>query len=102
MSKAAIIGTYENICIYKLIGFETIEVKSASEAENAIKRLENQDTAIIFVAEEFIKELDLKYDNSKIFVISIPFSHTEKSFGMESVRKKVIAATGSDIIFGKD
>lgn len=101
MSQAALIGTYENICIYNLVGFKTIEVSTADEAEKAINNLKKEDTAVIFIEEDMLNDISSDY-TSAIPIIPIPFVKKENSNSLIKLKNQVLKATGSDMILGKD
>ncbi len=101
MAQAVLVGTYENICIYRLAGFKTVEVTSPEEAKKAVTGLANEDTAVIFIEEDMATDISDNY-KSIVPLIPIPFVKKEKSKALIKLREQMSKATGSDMIFGKD
>ena len=86
MSSAALVGSYENICVYKLAGFRTIEVSTADEAQKAVDNLTKEDTAVIFVEEDMMANIQNTYKND-IPIIPIPFAKKENSNSLNKLKK---------------
>ncbi len=101
MPRAALIGSYENICIYKLAGFNTIEVSTAEEAQKAVDNLTKENTAVIFVEEDMMNNMQSTY-KSDIPLIPIPFAKKENSTSLAKLNAQMLKVTGSDMISGKD
>jgi len=109
--KVAIVGTKMVTAGFAAMGCEVKNVSSASDAKEVLfqlkaeKQTENKDLekyAIIFVLEEFIKELSSADYNKLSFgtlpaIISIPSSLGSTGFGATKIKRIVEKAVGADI-----
>jgi V/A-type H+-transporting ATPase subunit F len=115
--KIAIIGNKEMISGFSLLGVEIFPVESKTEAKDLLFNLKNQKQdennenspkkyAIIFVIEEFIKDLSIE-DYQKLqsgalpAIIPLPSYQGSTGFGETKIRRIVEKAVGSDI-FGNN
>ncbi|MBR6408069.1 MAG: V-type ATP synthase subunit F [Clostridia bacterium] len=104
MYRIGVIGDSDSICGYAALGLDIFPVSDTSEASQTLKKLCAGDFAIIYITEQMVKgiesEID-RYSSQRIpAIIPIPGAGGSLGIGMDSVRKSVEKAVGSDILFG--
>lgn len=103
---AAVVGDRDSIYCYAALGLDVFPHDDAASAAKTIKRLAEQRYAVIFVTEQLASQLgDLaaSYSDDIIpAIIPIPGITGNTGCGLDSVKKSVERAVGSDIIFGSD
>lgn len=104
MYKAAVMGDKDSIYGFKALGIQTFPTKDPSEAIKIFKSITNGEYAVIYMTEALYEilyeEVDKISENPLPAVILIPGVSGNTGKGIESVRKSVLKAVGSDIIFG--
>ena len=104
MYKVAVLGEYESIFGFAALGLDTYPVTLPEEASRILNRLCENGYGIIYITEvlaEGIKDEIEKYKNETIpAIIPIPGTYGNTGIGVESVKKTVEQAVGSDILFG--
>ena len=106
MYKIAALGDRESVLAYKAFGIQTYPVMDSAEAAAMIKKLAEEEYAIIFLTEQIaveIPELISKY-SSRVApaIIMIPGSKGSLGIGMNEISTVVEKAVGADILAGKD
>jgi V/A-type H+/Na+-transporting ATPase subunit F len=111
--KIAIVGTKEITAGFAAVGFDAINITEDQEIKTVLFELKKETLkndkgetynkyAIIFIIEEFLKEVS-KEDYEKLSVgalpaiIPIPSHKGATGFGEEKIKKIVEKAVGSDI-----
>ena len=102
MYKMAAIGDRASVYGFAALGLDTYFAKTADEAKKLIRRLENENYAVIYITEqlaELIKdELERISEAPLPAVIPIPGVYGNTGMGMRAVNESVIKAVGSDIV----
>ena len=104
MYKIAVLGAYDSIYGFAALGLDTFPVSNAQDGERVLKMLGGGEYAVIYITEALAAELAheiSKYREQVLpAVIQIPGVSGNTGAGVESVKKSVEQAVGSDIIFG--
>lgn len=102
MSKIAVMGNRTSVYGFAALGLDTYFVDNADEAVHLIRRLENEEYAVIYITEataELIPaELERIARQPMPAVIPIPGVQGNNGMGMKAVRDNVIKAVGSEIV----
>ena len=105
MHRIAVVGEKDSVYGFATLGLEVFPVENASQAKTVVKRLVHENVAIIYLTESVISEI---YDEltaftaeSLVSIVPIPGVTSDAKLGMESLRKAVIKAVGTDILFSK-
>ncbi len=91
MFKAGVIGEYEKICAFSVLGFDTVIVQSETEAKEALIKMLEENYCIIYVSTDFFMEVK----SSKTVVLPIP--DNSSSLGTDRLDKFAEKAVGSKI-----
>lgn len=106
MYKAAVVGEYDSIYGFAAIGLETIPTSDPEEAEDIVKRLADNQYAIIYITESMAAKIEktiARYKETMLpAVILIPGVSGNTGAGIANVKKSVEQAVGSDILFGNE
>lgn len=106
MYKIGVLGDAQSVLGFKAIGLNTFSVDNEEQALNAFKDMTADRYGIIYVTESVYEMIENKIDAYQNLpypaIIPIPGVTANTGRGMESVRKSVIKAVGSDIIFGNE
>lgn len=106
MHKIAVIGDRDSIYGFAALGMEPFPIEDAQKAARKLHELAEDNYAVIYVTEALGAELEREIDNYRSrelpAIILIPGVRNNTGKGMMDVRKSVIKAVGSDIIFGED
>lgn len=104
MYKIGVIGDRESVLGFKAVGLEVFPCDSREEAKKALKKIEDEGFAIIYVTEQLYKDISgeiAEYADKRLpAIIPIPSKDGSLGIGMQSVRKSVERAVGADILFG--
>lgn len=95
MYKIAAVGDFEETAYFGIIGAETFFPKSQKDAKRIIKELTNENYAIIFVSDRYLREID----NTKAClpaIVSLPDKSGENA-GRAALGEYIKRAAGSDI-----
>ncbi len=100
MHRIAVVGEKDSIYGFAALG---LEVKDSKEARTVVKRLINEDLAVIYLTESIIAEI---YDElleltaeTQVSIIPIPGVSGEPKLGMKALKDSIIKAVGTDILF---
>ena len=103
MHRIAVVGEKDSIYGFAALGLEIFSVKNPLEAKTIIKRLISENVAIIYLTESIIAdiyhELTEITADSFVYIIPIPGVIGETKIGVENLKKAVIKAVGTDILF---
>lgn len=101
--KIAIIGSKTIIQSFKLFGIETLPINSMEEGKEAIKKISQENFAIVFVTEDWMERLDEDLTELKQktipAVIPLPTHLSKSDYGIRELKKTVERAVGSDVLF---
>ncbi|MDD6490183.1 MAG: V-type ATP synthase subunit F [Clostridia bacterium] len=103
MYKIAVMGDRDSIYGFAALGLDTYEVKQNSgEAAKILKRLAENDYAIIYMTEPLCSELETELDkyreNLTPAIIPVPAVKGNTGYGQAKVKSFVEKAVGADII----
>ena len=100
--KIAIIGSKNIIQSFQLFGIEIFPINSVEEGREAIKKISQENFAILFVTEDWMEKLDedlLELKQKTIpAVIPLPTHLSKSDYGLKELKKTVERAVGSDIL----
>ncbi len=106
MHKIAVMGDRDSIYGFAALGMEPVPVKETSEAVRKLREMVDGQYAVIYMTEELGSQIRNEIDRYREYelpaIILIPGTSGNTGLGMEQVRRSVIQAVGSDIIFGED
>ena len=106
MYKIAVMGDYDSIYGFAALGLKVCPVTDAAEGARLLKKLSEEETAVIYITEALASELKdviAEYDTALLpAVIPIPGAFGNSGIGMANVKRSVERAVGSDIIFKED
>lgn len=100
MYKIGVIGSYDHICGFLALGFDTESVESVDEAKNALKRMAREDYGVIFITEDFVSKMRedcARYDASLTPAV-IPIPAGKPGNSVKRLSAYVEQAVGSDIL----
>lgn len=105
MYKIAVIGPYDSIYGFAMLGLDIYPVSTPEEGKTQLKTLAGADYAVIYVTEGLAALLSQEIDKYKEqllpAIILIPGFSGNTGAGVANVKKSVEKAVGSDIIFGE-
>lgn len=102
MYKVAVLGDRDSVYGFRALGLDVFFADNEAQASAQIKKITEGDYAVIYVTEmiaEYIGEQIEKFSfESSPAIILIPGVKGNTGKGMDSVKKSVEKAVGSDII----
>lgn len=106
VNKIAVIGDKDSVLAFKSVGVEVFDATTAQEAQSLIKKLSQEQYAVLFLAENLAEQIPdvLAKAKTRPFPAIVPIPTSEKSsgFGMQGIKNDVEKAIGVDILFNKD
>jgi V/A-type H+/Na+-transporting ATPase subunit F len=106
MYKIAVLGDLDSIYGFAALGLDIFPVDEVTEAAKKLKRLAEGQYAVIYITEALQAKLEIEIDQYRISllpaIIPIPGVSGNTGKGMQSVKKSVEQAVGSDIIFNNN
>lgn len=103
MYRIAVVGDRDSIYGFATLGMEVFPVNENNEAKNIIKKLINENVAVIYltesIAHEIYEEISELISDNMVSVIPIPGLFGNTGIGMKNVKKSVEKAVGTDILF---
>ncbi|MBQ3823583.1 MAG: V-type ATP synthase subunit F [Clostridia bacterium] len=105
MYKIAAVGDSDSVMGFAALGLSVFECDDGEAAKTLVKRLAENGFAVIYITEylaSFIMPVIEQYaDSPTPAIILIPGVKGNTGEGIENVRRSVVKAVGSDIIFNK-
>ena len=102
MYKTAVLGDRASVLGFMSAGFTVAEADTPEAASTALRRLANEDHAVIFITEdaaEMIPDEIARYRSKPIpAVILIPGKGGSRGIGMSNIKSSVERAVGADIL----
>ncbi len=102
MYKIGVIGTKESVMCFMATGFEIFTAENTDAAKAGLKKFTENNCAIIFITEDFAKELSYetdKYKNKPIpAIITVPSAICKTGYGMQTLKAACERAVGMDIL----
>lgn len=106
MYKIAVVGDYDSIYGFATLGLDTFPVATPKEAGEKLNQLAGSGYGIIYITEvlaaEIRREIEKYQDQVMPAIILIPGVNGNTGDGVESVKKSVEKAVGSDILFSNN
>ena len=106
MYKIGVIGDPVSVLSFKAVGLDAYPCTDGAEARKLIRRLAENEYAILYVTEDLADEAAPeieKYNDTRLpAIILIPSKEGASGNGRMNVRKAVERAVGADILFGGD
>ncbi len=104
MYKIGVIGDRESVVGFRAVGLYVHTTDNPQTARKLIRKLAEEDYAIIYITEalaaENVKEIDRYKDSRLPAIIPIPNKEGPDGSGMRNVKEAVKRAVGADILFG--
>ena len=105
MYRIAVLGDYDSIYGFAALGLDTFPEEDPEEAAKKLHELAGGGYAVVYITEKLAAELSAVIEKyrERVFpaIILIPGVSDNTGRGVESVRKSVEQAVGSDILFSK-
>lgn len=106
MYKIAVMGDYDSIYGFATLGLDTFPVKDPEYGAAQLKRLAEDNYAVIYMTEalasDLAKEIERYREVMKPAIILIPGISGNTGAGIAGVKKSVEQAVGSDILFNEE
>lgn len=106
MYKIAVMGDYDSIYGFATLGLDTFPVDDPEYGVMLLKRLAEDNYAVIYMTEalasDLNKEIDRYREVMKPAIILIPGISGNTGAGIAGVKKSVEQAVGSDILFNEE
>lgn len=106
MYKIAVMGDRDSIYGFATLGLDIYPVTEPDEASKLLKKLADNQYAVIYITEALQAVLETQIDayrNARLpAIIPIPGVTGNTGMGIMNVKKSVEQAVGSDIIFNSD
>ncbi len=103
MYKIAVLGPYDSIYGFAVLGIDTFPVSDPKEGTEQLKKLASADYAVIYITEGLAasmqQEIEKYREQLLPSIILIPGISGNTGKGVENVKKCVEQAVGSDILF---
>ena len=104
MYKIGVIGDRDSVLGFMALGFSVHEAETVEEAAATLKKLaRDEDYAILFIVEDYAKELEEEMAKLKNLptpaVICIPGKNGSEGYGMANMKDAMQRAVGTDILF---
>lgn len=104
--RIAVLGDRASVLGFKVLGFDAAVADGAEAARASLRRLVQQDYAIIYVVEATaagIMDTIAEYaDRPLPAIVLIPGSRGSLGLGLAKMKRAVEKAVGADILFGKE
>lgn len=105
MYKIAVMGDYESICGFTVLGLDVFPADSPLEARTILRRIAGERYGILYITEGLAallaQEIGKLEERSDMAVIQIPGISHNTGAGILGVSKNVETAVGADILFGR-
>ncbi|HHV50514.1 MAG TPA: V-type ATP synthase subunit F [Clostridiales bacterium] len=102
MHRVAVLGDKDSIYCFAALGLEIYPTEDPNAAVETIRKMANQDYAVIFItealAEKIQDEIDRYRDRMEPAIILIPGVVGNTGMGLLNVKRAVEKAVGSDIL----
>lgn len=103
MYKIGVIGDKDSVLGFMAVGFKVFTEDEPQEAAKLLRKLANEDYAIIYITENLAfrmeEEIARYKDRPTPAVIVIPGKDGTTGYGMTNLKKSVERAVGADILF---
>ncbi|MBE5878063.1 MAG: V-type ATP synthase subunit F [Lachnospiraceae bacterium] len=103
MYKVAVMGDYDSIYGFGVLGMDTFPVSTAEEGTKTLRTLAKGQYGIIYITENMAalisKEIDKYMEMTMPAIIQIPGVVGNTGEGIKNISRCVETAVGSDILF---
>lgn len=103
MHKIAVMGDYDSIYGFGVIGIDTFPIIKPEEGAKTLRKLAKNDYAVIYVTEPLAEEIEHEIEKFRESIlpaiILIPGISGNTGKGISGVKDSVEQAVGSDILF---
>lgn len=100
--KIGIIGNKDAILPFRIIGFDIYPIQTAEEAKSTINDLAEQNYGIIYITEDYAKEIPetIKIYDSQVTpaIILLPTHKGNLGIGLQRIQDNVEKAVGVNIL----
>ena len=107
MYKAAVIGDWDSIYGFSALGLDTFRVEADAQTEETaamIRHMAQDQYEVIYITEALAAKIPEEIERYRLqkspAIILIPGISGNTGDGLSYVKKSVVQAVGSDIIFG--
>ncbi|MCI7239601.1 MAG: V-type ATP synthase subunit F [Anaerococcus sp.] len=102
MYDVAVIGDKDSVLAFKALGVKVYTAIDGNDAKNIIEDLAKEKTGVIFITEEFAKDIPStidKYREEMVpAIILIPSNKGSMGLGLKDITKSVEKAVGANIL----
>ena len=106
MYKVGVIGDRDSVLGFKAVGLDVFPCAAVDEARKILHKVVKEDYAIVFITENFAKDvqeaMDQYKDRKLPAIVPIPGMDGNYGVGFGKLKKSVERAIGADILFGGD
>lgn len=106
MVKIGVLGDKESVQCYAALGLSVFYAETEEEGARTLRSLMQDEYGIVYITEELASRIPTVIDESLESplpaVVLIPGVKNNTGEGMKQVRRSVLRAVGSDIIFGDE
>lgn len=99
--RIAVVGDWNSILGFRALGLETVPVKNAQEAKEAVRELAKEECAVIYLTEQLAKDmtdtLQRYKDALRPAIILIPGREGSLGIGQSNIESAIKRAIGTDI-----
>ena len=103
--KAAAVGSHSSVVLFSAAGIRTVSAENVKDAEKAVNTLVKEGYGIIFLTENYAKELEneLKRYRETAYPVILPVPERAggSGYGMQKINNNMEKAIGTNI-FDKD
>lgn len=103
--KAAAVGSHSSVVLFSAAGIKTVSAENVKDAEKAVNTLVKEGYGIIFLTENYAKELEneLKRYRASAYPVILPVPERSggSGYGMQKINSNMEKAIGTNI-FDKD
>lgn len=102
MYRLAVIGDKDSVLMFKALGVDVYTAVDGDMAKKLVNKLSKEDVGIIFITEDFAKEIPETIDKYREkmtpAIILIPSNKENLGLGLKDINKSVEKAVGANIL----
>lgn len=106
MYKIGVIGDYDSICGFAVLGLDVVPAENLAEAKELLQKLAVGGYGIIYVTEQYLSQMTEEMDEYREkqipAIIPVPTVRGSAGYGRACLKRYVEQAVGSDIIFNDE
>jgi V/A-type H+-transporting ATPase subunit F len=104
--RIAVLGDRASVLGFKALGFDAVVAEEPEAARAALRRLVQQEYAVVYVVEAtavaIMETIDAYADRPLPAIVLIPGSRGRLGLGLAKMKRAIEKAVGADILFGKE